>query len=142
MNAERSAKELLILLDIAEKKIKDQEGLIDNLQVQLDRVAGGEAINISIQSPNTPSNKSQLKTKQITLGPEETEGSDTTKDSKSSKNTGQGSQALTLLKQQIQISNLGEEIQDLKQNKTDMENEIANKNQEIYDVITTRYFSK
>ena len=40
MNAERSAKELTMLLTAAEKKIQDQEALIEALQQQLE--SGGK----------------------------------------------------------------------------------------------------
>lgn len=49
-------------------------------------------------------------------------------------NTGHGSTSLTLLKQHIQITNLNEEIQTLKVANKELENELANKNKEVYEV--------
>mgnify|MGYP003580752303 CR=1 FL=1 len=43
VNVERSAKEYIALLDTADKTIKEQEGLIQKLQTQLDAIAKGGA---------------------------------------------------------------------------------------------------
>lgn len=45
------------------------------------------------------------------------------------------SSSLSLLKLHIQITKLNEEIQDLKATNKELEDEIANKNQEIYEVM-------
>jgi len=48
---------------------------------------------------------------------------------------GAGSASLTLLKQHIQIVSLNEELQDIKLAYKDLESELSNKNQEVYEVI-------
>lgn len=53
------------------------------------------------------------------------------------RSAGHGSTSLTLLKQHIQITNLNEEIQELKVANKDLENDITTKTQEIYDVISS-----
>ena len=50
MNVERSAKEYMALLDAAEKTIKKQEGLIENLEKQLQALAKGQNIDLSFLS--------------------------------------------------------------------------------------------
>ena len=54
--------------------------------------------------------------------------------------TGAGSASLTLLKQHIQIVSLNEEIQELKLAYKDLESELSNKNQEVYEVIKRLLF--
>jgi len=43
VNVERSAKEYMAMLETADKTIKEQEGLIQKLQMQLDSIAKGGA---------------------------------------------------------------------------------------------------
>ncbi len=47
---------------------------------------------------------------------------------------GQSSASIKVLKQQIQIANMTEELQELRAYKAEFENEIKSKNQEIYDL--------
>ncbi len=58
VNVERSAKEYMAMLDTADKTIKEQEGLIQKLQMQLDAVAKGGA-NFDFSLLNT-SNKREF----------------------------------------------------------------------------------
>lgn len=58
MNVERSAKEYMALLDASEKKIKDQENIIQRLQQQLESVSQGNNISFTTMTSEPESNAS------------------------------------------------------------------------------------
>jgi len=139
MNVERSAKEYMALLDAAEKTIKKQEGLIEALEKQLQAAAQGQSIDLSFLS--SLSNQQSKETAEDETKEEdepEIENIQSTKEETPTGATGaQGSQSsasIKVLKQQIQIANMTEELQELKASKNELENEMKFKNQEIYDL--------
>ena len=56
VNVERSAKEYMMMLEAADKTIKDQETLIQRLQVQLEALSNGTPINL-LDLPQLPQSK-------------------------------------------------------------------------------------
>jgi len=162
MNVERSVKELTALLDAAERKIREQDDIIQGLQQQIDN--GAVSVNSSfidmasaikekpenildaleekssktaaaLSQPNSQGgNQSQVQSPT----PTETKPHHERMRSKNSLDLNNGASAgsasLTLLKQHIQIVSLNEEIQALKLANKEQENELSNKNQEIYDL--------
>jgi kinesin family protein 5 len=162
MNVERSVKELTALLDAAERKLREQDDIIQGLQQQIDN--GDVNVNSSfidmastikekpenildaleeksskmaaaLSQPNSQGgNQHQIQSPT----PTETKPHHQRMRSKNSLDLNNGATAgsasLTLLKQHIQIVSLNEEIQALKLTNKEQENELSNKNQEVYDL--------
>jgi len=119
VNAERSAKELTILLAAAEKKIQEQEAMIEAFQ-------SGGAVVVK-PAAETAAEKTERKDSKEEENEEE-------KPVKNNNNQKGGASSLSLFKVQMEIVNLKEQIQELQGNNKDLETELASKNQEIYDV--------
>jgi len=116
VNAERSAKELTMLLTAAEKKIQDQEALIEALQQQLE--SGGK-------TDRKISKESEIAKSEDPINKDEK--------TSSSKKPG-ATNSLALFKYQMEISELKEQLEDLQGTNKDLETELTAKNQEIYDL--------
>lgn len=110
-----------MLLENAEKRIKEQEEIISGLEKQLD---GGSTPTLTHSSTisivETPKLENIVE-KPVTQQPP------VNKEKK-------GQTSLTILKQQVKITNLTEEIQDLKIANKDLESEVTSKNSEILEV--------
>jgi len=122
-NVERSAKELTLLLNAAEKKIAEHESLIEALQQQL----GGGAPVIKAAAV-AEAEKVEAKEEGNGSGNEEKE-----EKAKSTQKAG-GQSSMAVFKYQMELANLKEQIQELQGNNKDLEAELAAKNQEIYDL--------
>ena len=125
VNAERSAKELTILLTAAEKKIQEQEALIEALQ-------SGGAVVVKPAAAEKTEEKDNKEGEGNGSGSEEEKVKSTTTSQKG------GQSSLSLFKHQMEIVKFKEQIEELQGNNKDLESELAAKNQEIYDV-TWRY---
>jgi hypothetical protein len=137
VNTERSAKELLIKLNQAEEKIKYYQNIITQLQ------EGGKVdlVNNIIALPNTTQvQQSQIQTKPLFKNANDNgilkiNSINITTPKEEKKSCDDCANAMRkLLNQHIEIVTIQEELEKLKQDKEELEEEIQSRNVELYDL--------
>lgn len=155
VNEEKSVKELMGLLDLSEKKIKQQEVFIEKLQSELNR-RGIVDVESRIITEIEESKLSPRETEPDSRTPRDTGEVRTPREVKESEPTPRGTRdaseyadftntvkkysvsssnnTMKLLKQHIHINQLMEQLKIIKNEKKDLENEILNQKSEIEEL--------
>lgn len=137
VNTERSAKELLIKLNQAEEKIKYYQNIITQMQ------EGGKVdlVNNGIALPNTTQvQQPQIQTKPLSKNANNNgilniNSINITNPKEEKKSCDDCANAMRkLLNQHIEIVTIQEELEKLKQDKEELEEEIQSRNVELYDL--------
>jgi len=146
INEEKSVKELMGLLDLTEKKIKQQELFIDKLQAELNRRGiidvESKIITEIEESKMSPREMDEVRTPRDTPRdseptPRETrEAAETVDFTNTNKkySVNSSNNTMKLLKQHIHINQLAEQLKIMRNEKKDLEVEVVNQKNEIEEL--------